>query len=369
MIEEIELHDWNVTNLTTNKDKSIKSISSYYLDKWYNKIKDYTFDTIIYPINDNIEASCPDILPFAKCMVRYENKSPKDSEFWGPVTTKNQLVKIFYTSLRCKTNQGKKLCIRRWQDNFGNEYRCFYNRLLVAVASTNDTDPPYEEILSYVGKIAHIIPYYRCVFDIVKIKSDHGLEEYKIVEFNSWETNSGAHPFDWIDDTDIFYPEQNSDQVMFKWIGGSKIIYVKQNIKEITSEYIGIPLTNKPDNLMILQPTKPSNWLITDKFLYVTNDIYLGRFDHNLQPINWKRGNFRFSQLQECTDNKILIDGTYYHYDLTCMKGKKYDVINKNSQDNYPEHDILRYGFYCKFGDRFAFCRMDYNGKFFLVNI
>jgi len=46
-------------------------------------------------------------------MVRWENKSPKDSDLWGPVSTSQQVKDLFYTSLRCKTNPGKIFSLRR----------------------------------------------------------------------------------------------------------------------------------------------------------------------------------------------------------------------------------------------------------------
>ena len=33
-------------------------------------------------------------------MTRYENKSPKNLEFWGPISTKKELINLYYTSLR-----------------------------------------------------------------------------------------------------------------------------------------------------------------------------------------------------------------------------------------------------------------------------
>ena len=62
---------------------------------------------------------------------------------------------------------------------------------------------------------------------------------------------------------------------------------------------------------------KPSNYLITDKYIYITNDIWLGRFDFNLNPINWTRGVFRFDQLEACYDGSIYCNEKYYYYDLT----------------------------------------------------
>lgn len=80
--EEIEYHDWEVTNFMSNNDRLNKSITSYYLNIWYPFVENITFKTYIYPIISTIKECCPLKLPFENCMVRYENKSPKDSELW-----------------------------------------------------------------------------------------------------------------------------------------------------------------------------------------------------------------------------------------------------------------------------------------------
>ena len=78
-IEDQEFEDWNITPNMDCKERKQKSIQAYWLDKWYEKMKSVTFPTYFY----NSESEIPDILPFEKCMVRFEHKSPKDSEFWA----------------------------------------------------------------------------------------------------------------------------------------------------------------------------------------------------------------------------------------------------------------------------------------------
>ena len=95
-IEEQEINDWNISINDTNDIQKQKSISAYWLNNWYEKVQNITFNTVIYRNIDEIL----DILPFKKCMTRYENKSPKDSEFWGPISTKKELINLYYTSLR-----------------------------------------------------------------------------------------------------------------------------------------------------------------------------------------------------------------------------------------------------------------------------
>ena len=83
-INTIEKHDWGITDEDTGTEQFEKSKSAYYLTPDnYEKIKGLTFETEFY-------GKIPDILPFdgIPLMVRWENKSPKDSEYWGPVTKK-----------------------------------------------------------------------------------------------------------------------------------------------------------------------------------------------------------------------------------------------------------------------------------------
>ena len=364
-VEEIELHDWGVDNNANNEKRREKSIVSYYLNKWYSKIEDLTFQTYIYPINTTLEEACPEILPFQECMVRYENKSPKDSEYWGPVTCKEEVINIFYTSLRCKSNTGEYLCIREWCDSIQQEFRCFWNTRLVAVGIEDfesrelDSDT-CQRLLNYVNEIADRIPYQRCVLDIALLAGP----EFKIIEFNSWETNSGAYPFDWKEDTEILYPDftQNTYPIVFRHGKFQKTFEVKMENQEKEVEEIDI------SQIQILKPQKSSNWLVTDNYIYITTDIWLGRFTLELQPINWKRGEFRFCYLKLCK-NKILKVGEEYLYDNFAICRQSSQIIDDNLGENmnYSENPILRYGFYGLYDGKIRFCRLDNNGKFYLV--
>lgn len=366
-IEEIEFNDWQILNDMNNEERKQKSISSYYLNEWYNKIKNLTFETYIFPINTKVEDACPSILPFDKCMVRYENKSPKDSEYWGPVSTKEELIKIFYTSLRCKTNIGKFLCIRKWEDNLGNEFRCFFNTKLVAVAlqsnkNINIKESVFGNIIDYIKSIEVYIPYKRCVLDIVEYNNT-----FKVIEFNSWETNSGAEPFSWINDTEILYPDFiNSFDIVFRYNNLEKRINIDLGQPKI-SENINW------DKVQILNPKKPSNWLITDKFIYVTNDIWLVRMTHNFKILNWKRGVYRFSNIELCENGGIFIGNEYFHYDLTKLNSRPKIIKNNYSNGldhiNYGENNLCKYGFYCLYYDKINFCKLMSDGNFKLVEL
>ena len=143
MIENIEYNDWHIFPSDANEIRRSNSISAYYLDKTYDAIADISFPTIFYP---NIE-SVPDVLPFEQCMVRYENKSPKDSEHWGSVQTKTEMLIIYQTSLRCKTNPGQIYCVREWSYKLQIEFRCFYNNKLVAVSGSDQINSEKIEVL------------------------------------------------------------------------------------------------------------------------------------------------------------------------------------------------------------------------------
>jgi len=197
-------------------------------------------------------------------MVRYENKSPKDSEFLGHVTTKKELEKLFYTSLRCKTNMGKYYCLREWID-LDDEYRCFWNNGLVAISSESKKKPDIVEILNYVKLIKDKIKFNKCVFDLGYIKETNKLI---FIEYNSWETNLGAHRFNWNDDKEIFYCPDN---IVVRWVGGE--FKVNDDLVKINV----LPNNNyeKFNNGVFdfLELSYPSNYLITEKYIYISNDI------------------------------------------------------------------------------------------------
>lgn len=343
-IEEQELSDWGILPQMDLIERKQKSIQAYWLDRWYDKMSSITFPTHIYESENEI----PDILPFEKCMVRYENKSPKDSEFWGPVSTKKELQNIFYTSLRCKTNPGKKVCVRQWK-NLGDEYRCFWNNKLVAVSSESELEPPINQILEYIQKITPLICYHKCVFDIAHLSDSadpaDSTDTNKLIfiEYNSWESNSGAHRFDWLDDTEVFYL---ADCVTFRWTNHEKKVYdgVNKRLTNNETQNMATFITNF-DTYTILKPQKPSNWLITEKFIYVANDIWLGRFTLNMKPLNWTRSVFRFNSLQLCEDGSIYAEPNFYYYNLTPKKTTS-KIIHNNLEsvmNNFPIK--FRYGF------------------------
>jgi hypothetical protein len=315
LMEEQEINDWDVSPDDNNEIRKQKSISAYWLNNWYDSIKEHTFKTIIY---ESIE-EVPEILPFEKCMVRYENKSPKDSEFWGPVSTKKELEQIFYTSLRCKTNMGKYYCVREWID-LGDEYRCFWNNGLVAISSESKNQPPTEQIINYINLIKDKIKYNRCVFDLAHIKETNDLI---FIEYNSWETNSGAHRFDWNIDREIFYCSEN---IVIRWDGGEVLVKndsIKKYIVQSDNYEKFIMDTNKYEFIQLIYP---SNYLITDKYIYVSNDVWLGRFDLNLKPLNWIGGSYRFNGIELCVDGCICVGDKYYYYDLTPKSTKSVKI-------------------------------------------
>ncbi len=371
MIEDLELNDWQITSTMANQERRTMSIESYYLNRWYSKVEEYTFPTVIYEIQTTLDIACPVELPFKRCMARYENKSPKDSEYWGPITTKEELLKIFYTSLRCKTNQGKYLCIRKWQDNLcigkwqdniGKEYRCFWNTRLVAVGVESFEEGEIDvttchSIIDYVQSIN--IPYERCIMDICYIDN-----KFMLIEFNSWETNSGAYPFSWNEDTEILYPDFSLGSYDIEFRHG-------QNARKINMK-IDNPLTyqkvdvNKLDK--IIRPYKVCNYVVTDKYLYVSTDIWLGRFTHDLKNINWKRGEYRFCNIELCQKDVLKVGEEYLYYDLSKCNIAM-DIVDNydNFYDIQDEPGMNRYGFYGIYDEKVEFCRLDNNGEFYIV--
>ena len=175
------------------------------------------------------------------------------------------------------------------------------------------------------------------MFDIAHLASTNKLI---FIEYNSWESNSGAHRFDWVDDTEVFYL---TDCVTFRWSTGEKKIY--ENFNQITQINLinQINQMNKTneikhidnfDKYQIVTPNQPSNWLVTKMFIYVANDIWLGRFTLNMKPLNWTRSVFRFNNLQLCEDGCIYAEPNYYYYNLTPKKTKSkiINIISKSDK-------------------------------------
>jgi hypothetical protein len=338
-MEEFERADWGIG---VGEELRRLSIEAYYLDRWVSKVP--TFPTRIYPIQTSLEEACPDQLPFERCMIRYENKSPKDSEFWGPVTSKEQLLNVFYTSMRCRSQPGKILCIRQWVDDIEIEYRCFWNTRLVAVAG----EIIDESVLDYVSTLT--IPYHRCVFDIVRIK-----DQFHLVEFNSWETNSGAHFFDWKADTEIFYPTETSE-VVFRTRTEERRFPVPRNVVEF----------EEPDltQIEILPPSR-GHWLVTEEYVYIATEIYLGRFTKDLKAVNWKRVDSRFETLEMCENRVLKLGKIYFNWDLG--PAKKHPVLEAGLTDT-PRMS-WKYGFVCRYRGERKFCRLWNDGRFQIVSL
>lgn len=415
-VEQIEKEDWNIEPSDDDTVRRSKSISAYYLTRWYELVKDITFKTFIYPMQDNdIASSLPNPLPFERSMVRYENRSPKDSEHWGPCGTPEEAQNIFKTSLRCHRGAGKYICVREWCDDIFREYRCFWNQRLCAVGYGADQEFVFDEsncqdIIHYVDSIKDLIPYHRCVFDIAVMKSGR----YVLVEFNSWETNSGAQPFDWKRDTEIMYPDTSiaSNKIHFKSLNNTMVLpggpAVNRKLrtkdqnnedKLFISRYDSRQITDlvgSVDNMVGSAINCRSNCVITDQYIIVSTDIWLVCLNHNFRPLCWKRGEYRFSDIKVTESGLIKISSvndesmgqvqtdakrekTEYLYpstlsryedkyqvnkdvNLSCVKERQLstdDVKNNKCARVMEEHRIdNRYGFYFMHGNTLMFIHL-----------
>ena len=326
LISDLEIHYWGSNTCETGESLRQKSINSYWLTPstvWYEAIKDLTFETKFY-------TEIPTILPYDKCMVRWQDKSPKDSIYWGPVSSKEDVEKLFYTSLRCKSNICDKIyCFRPWVTTY-EEFRCFWNGTLKAVSSNegnNLTTDLINLILYYLNTIADRIPYHRCVFDICRIVENNILV-FKIIEFNSWETNSGGHHIDWVLNTDMLYENFN-------------LIYFVNKTDCITrpaflyNSYL--PLSSDIENINMINPIDiiGGDYLYYNNYIYIHNDIWLGKFMLDLTPVSWKRGIYRFSNLK-LINNCILTNGIKYDSDFRQIS--KYN--QKDEKLIYPRYGI-----------------------------
>ena len=350
-IEDIEASDWNINDDDDGIIRYNKSISAYFLHNWYNAVSDITFKTYFYNSLDDI----PEILPFAKSMVRYEHKSPADSEYWGPITTKKELEKMFYTSLTSRMKPGKIYCVREWIDLEIIEYRCVWNNYLTAISTDHEIDTDIEFLLTlieYVKSIEHLIPFTKCIFDVGVLKDTN---EFILIEFNSWETLSRPHYFHWIDHTEYLY--STTGMTSIKTNVNSSIIQIKY-CNPCKQEIIS---NINACDIHVSEPIVPSGWLIHDNFLYVVNDVWLQKIKlDDMTCVGWKRGVFRFSPMQLSNNNTIII-GTYeYSLDLKLLK----ENLHNKSFSKQLLSNKYRYGFRGKFNDINIFCRVDNDCNF-----
>lgn len=338
LIDDLERHDWRSTNEETGESLKMKSISAYWLKNdnchscdneinWYREVKDLTFETKFY-------SEIPETLPYDKCMVRWENKSPKDSEYWGPVSTKEEVERLFYTSLRCKNGiKGTIYCFRPWIKMY-EEFRCFWNGTLKAV-SGYDSDILNHDIArkihKYLEMIAHRIPYHRCVFDICRVV-ENGELVFKIIEFNSWETNSGGYHIDWKDNTDILY-DRCDNLIYFVNKDNCFTLPAFLHISYCSPFNSNTPEKINPDNII------GGDYLYHNGFLYIHNDIWLCKFTLDLKILSWKRGIYRFSNLKLINGN-ICINNIKMDSDFREIN---YPSISNNQKDEiliYPRYGI-----------------------------
>jgi len=362
ILEELEYDDWRIVPNMSEEQRKEQSIETYYLNNWYEHVRDITFNTYIYASLDDV----PDVLPFEKCIVRHENKSPKDSEFWGPIGTKTEMINIFNTSLRCKTFPGNYYCVREYK-KIGTEYRCFWNNGLMAISADINYEPNCEEIINYINKIKSYIPYHRCVFDIAEIESESTdvIDKYIFIEFNSWESNSRNIHYDWISDTEILYNDKcytdaynydyngtmykyvklyNNFNVHIRWNGGSTILKTQNDHIHVIEKFNEvISFDTFFTDYEIIKNLNYSNTIITSNYIYCTNDIWMGQFDINtFVPLNWKRDVYRFGKIELCKDGSIVSNGKYYYYDLTPK------IVSSNILKNNYEPSDIKYGFEIK---------------------
>ncbi len=361
-MEESEHDDWNWSTSETHESAMVKSINAYWVDKWIDSMKPFTFATYCYPITTTLEDACPDVLPFEKCMVRYSNKSPKDSPHWGPVSTRDHVLRLFATSLRCQSKVSSVLVIREWCDTMVEEVRCFWNRRCVAISALREARPddPWQEWIAYVESLP--IPYWRCVIDVARLSDG----QFKLVEYNSWDSNSGGHTFDWMLDAEILYDVSSTRTVIrvgTRETGITDLSYVSMPPRSLP--VTGITITVRPDDMVILPPDKPAHYVITDKYIYVCNDKFLGRFTKKLQPINWKVGCFRYGSLS-WTGYQLSIGNKRFYDDLKPVPKTMTQRISTNSSmDVYPSR--WRYGLFAQWNGNTYFCRLHYDGTFELI--
>ncbi|VBB19018.1 hypothetical protein YASMINEVIRUS_1550, partial [Yasminevirus sp. GU-2018] len=396
-VELIEESDWSVnnkmfSNSTDFKNIEKKSISAYYVDRWIDSVRENTFETVIVDIpNRDMNKDLPEVLPFDRSMVRYVHCSPKDSEFWGECRTKEEVIRVFNSSLRCHKNHGDKIVFRRWNTDIVREYRLFWNTRLCAGSLTHFepgsvTEELFraecERIVNYL-KTLHV-PYYRCVLDIAVLKDS----TLVLIEFNSWESNSGCHMFDWRD-TEIMYPEihkndptaDSQDVVVFRAKLDEDVLEFRMlydchtfPLLQSTPFIKGRLLNTQIDKVTVYShdPDKPSWYILNDQKLYVATDLFLVLFDvETLIPKFWVRHTNRFypifmSKNRNGGDVIVAGDDIYDTY-LTKQRGYEKRHQTLMTVDTRLINTPFRYGFFARVGDVDGFVRVCSSGRLYFI--
>lgn len=78
------------------------------------------------------------------------------------------------------------------------------------------------------------------------------------------------------------------------------------------------------------------NYARIDDYIYISNDVYLGKFTLNLIPIKWTRGIFRFSNIKS-NKRRILAGGTIYDVDF--FRIGSYEI--KNEELIVPHYGVI----------------------------
>jgi hypothetical protein len=190
-------------------------------------------------------------------------------------------------------------------------------------------------------------------------------DKWVLIEFNSWETKSGAFPFDWILHTNIMYNDNSS--VVFR-SKSDEIIIDNQNLNQILKQIIKPEYITDLSSLAktICVPENPSNYLVTEKYIYITTDIWIGVFDRELNNKGWKRGIYRFEPIYLVNENILYAGGEYLDLLLGPIRINRFNKLEKPSIDLASIETCNKYGFYCMVFNKEIFCRMNNEGQFYL---
>jgi len=217
---------------------------SYDANKWYHKIKEFTFESVLIDLSQNqinyiLEKESDDfglvdkinneILPLTtnnnKIFVRLYSLSPKDSIYFPSMIISNadDVIQLLRSSertidyLKNYSNQG--IILRQYEKSLKskNEFRLFiFDKKLRAISQYqyyikiekySDSDLRqiiYDSICDYFNKVANLIDYSDYVLDIVFLNN---FSTIKIIEINTFGPGllSEGGLFDWKNDYDIMH--------------------------------------------------------------------------------------------------------------------------------------------------------------------
>ncbi len=183
---------------------------AYSASVWYEQMKDFTYNSILIPINGTIMESAKDII--FPAFIKLDTVSSKTKYVFHVI---EELVETFAnnsriqnTLTRTKITNTHYPFVREIDndivDGLGVELRCFvFHQLLVAVSGDGILSVDNQKIIDYVKSLIPFSPYNDFIVDIFVSNE----EKITMIEINNFGADSpaGAGNYNWREDYFILH--------------------------------------------------------------------------------------------------------------------------------------------------------------------